>query len=334
MPVFNHADKVIEMIHSIQAGTFTDWELIAIDDGSTDEDFSRISDCIKSDGRIVYERRTAEPKGAPTCRNVGFGKAHGRFICFFDSDDVITEDCLERRVTELEERPELDFMVFRSDVYGYESHGFPNYTDVYGYKVYRNDIKAFCERTLPFVVWNNIYRKSSLERHNIKWDTKLKSLQDAQFNLETLLSGMRYAYSTSPANYKYRISTESSISKKICSEEHLDSNIYAVESFYNLIQGNFGIRYDTALYRGAMAVNLRVAREHFYPDFSKRLAEVIRRHSILYGTIFTLQIFITKIFIKILPYRIARQIPMFPYLLRKRILIKICLPRRIRKLAI
>lgn len=318
MPVFNHSDLVIEMIASIQANSYVDWELLAIDDGSTEEHYLRISEYVASDSRVTYERRTEMPKGAPTCRNVGFNKAHGEFVCFFDSDDYITPSCLQQRIGELEQHPELDFMVFRSTIYGCKTISVKEYNSLFGYNIYEDDIKAFCARTLPFVVCCNIYRRQSLIDHKIMWDTSLRSLQDAQFNISCLLSGMKYAYSVAPADYAYRINTAGSVSKRIYTKEHFESNIHAVESFYQIVQKHYGNKYNAALYDGAMFVNLTVARENFSMEFSMQLAKVIRKYSFCHGLYFMLQVLMTWLLMKILPYKVARQIPMFPYLHRAR----------------
>lgn len=334
MPIFNHSDLVIEMMESIRQNSFADWELWAIDDGSSEEHYEEICRYAATDPRIHYERRTAEPKGAPTCRNTGFAKAVGEYVCFFDSDDYITPQCLERRVEELAQHPELDFMVFPSTIYDREEIPVEEYHSLFGYDIYGDDIQAFCSRTLPFVVCNNIYRRQSLIDHGIEWDTSLRSLQDAQFNLSTLLAGMKYAYCHAPADYAYRISTTGSVSKKIYSQEHFDSNIHAVETFYSMIQRRYGHHYDGALYDGAMTVNLAVARQNFSREFTSRLARVIRHYSWGYGLYFTLQILLTRLLMIFLPYKVARQIPMFPYLWRSRRHMRQWLPQKIRPLQV
>lgn len=315
MPVYNHPRELREMIDSILANTYEDWELLAIDDGSEKETIDLLQQYSIADQRIHFIKRELAPKGAQTCRNIGLQMAKGEYICFFDSDDYIQPFCLEQRVTELAAHPELDFMVFRSTIYGHDKLKQDDYKNMYGYGIYKDDIAAFCARTLPFIVWNNIYRRSSLEKCNILWDTNLLSLQDAQFNLQTILAGMKYAYSDRPADYQYRTDTLSSVSKNIYSEAHFNSNLYAVQSFYEQITPVYGKRYNHALYRGALFVNLKVTREHFSKDFSTRLAKIINRYSPAYGILFYMQIILTWMLLKVLPYRIARQIPMFPYLI-------------------
>lgn len=83
MPVFNREKLVAKAIESVLNQSFTDWELIVIDDGSTD----RSSEVIKSynDSRIKYHYQTNQERSIS--RNNGIEKATGRFICFLDSDD-------------------------------------------------------------------------------------------------------------------------------------------------------------------------------------------------------------------------------------------------------
>ena len=153
MPVYNHADYVIEMLRSIQENTFQDWEVIAVDDGSTSEHYDQISAFAQQDARIHYMKREQQTKGAQTCRNEGLLQAKGEFICFFDSDDYIAPHGLEQRVKALRERPDLDFMVFRSASYREGRFDTTPSFNTYGYPIFKDDVAAFCARKLPFIVW-------------------------------------------------------------------------------------------------------------------------------------------------------------------------------------
>lgn len=315
MPVFNHADELKTMLDSILANTYQDWELLAVDDGSNEETKGILRQYAFRDGRIHFIERNWEPKGAQTCRNMGLELAQGEYIVFFDSDDYVTPYCLEQRVKELSAHPELDFMVFRSGTY-YDNafHQEPNKKN-YGYPIYKDDIAAFCSRTLPFIVWNNIYRRASLQKYNISWDTNLLSLQDAQFNLDCILKGMRYSYAAQSADYGYRIANTGSVSKQILSAAHYDSNIYATKRFYTLIQGRYGHRYDSALYRGTLFLYVKVSRTGFQAEFNSRLASVVQQYSLRRGKTLKLQLYVTKILSSFLPLNISRRLPVLGYLL-------------------
>lgn len=315
MPVFNHTEELKVMLDSILENTYQDWELLAIDDGSGKETINVLQRYEEQDGRIHLIQRDRLPKGAPTCRNIGMDRAKGEFLIFFDSDDYIAPYCLEQRVREIKAHPELDFIVFRNGTYIegiFHKHASKCN---FGYPIYQDDIAAFCARTLPFVVVNNIYQHASLIKSHITWDSNLLSLQDAQFNLECLVSNMKYKYSSCPPDYGYRIETQGSISKKIMSQEHFNSNIYATECFYKLIQNKFGTKYDHSLYRGAMFIYVKISRTGFQTAFNKRLANTISLFSKFWGSLFRFQIFLTHIFSKIMPLTPARRIPILNYLI-------------------
>lgn len=315
MPVFNHPDLVIEMVGSIRRNSFEDWELLMVDDGSSDDAYQAIADYVSQDVRIKYQCRDSEPKGAPTCRNIGFSQACGEYLAFFDSDDYIAPYCLGQRVAALEAHPELDFMVFRSGIYRDGRLDDTPQLYAFGYPIYRDDVAAFCARSLPFIVWNNLYRRSSLERADISWDVLLLSLQDADFNIRAIVSGLKYAYSDSPADYAYRLLTSASVSKRICSKEHIESNLHAVQRMYQVVQQRYGHLYDQRLYRGLQYVYVQVSRDHYDQVLVSGLKDLLVRYSPKWSHLFRLQMAMTRCLMHLLPYRRARQIPMFGYLL-------------------
>lgn len=106
IPTYNRARLLPRAIASIVAQTFCDWELILIDDGSTDgtgliaaEWASRLGD------RLVYVRRARA--GACAARNAGIELARGRYVAFLDSDDEFVAAKLERQLRLFALRPEL-----------------------------------------------------------------------------------------------------------------------------------------------------------------------------------------------------------------------------------
>lgn len=86
-PIFNSSTTIKETILSVLNQTYTDWELILVDDCSTDESIRIIEDIIADDSRIKLIRRKWNA-GAAVTRNRGIQQAVGRYICFLDSDDL------------------------------------------------------------------------------------------------------------------------------------------------------------------------------------------------------------------------------------------------------
>jgi beta-glucanase (GH16 family) len=122
---------------------------------------------------------------------------------------------------------------------------------------------------------------------------------------------MKYEYATCPPDYAYRHGVTGSISKKINSPEHLESNLYAVSSFYEAVQGKYGHYYDSQLYQGAMHIYVTVLRNEAPWWFAQRLATTVRMHSTGWGFLLTLQVYLTSLLLRILPAKLARLIPLF-----------------------
>lgn len=314
MPVFNQTEALKEMVDSILASTFKDWELLAVDDGSKEDTLSVLNQYAIYDSRIRVFYRKEQPKGAQTCRNIGLKEAIGEYIIFFDSDDIISPSCLQIRVEGLDSRPDLDFMVFPSSVLeDGKKANVPSYL-WFGYKT-QEDIPAFLKRNLPFVVWNNIYRLSALRDRNISWDANLLSLQDADFNLTALLSGLSYDYAQCEPTMYYRIEwNKNSVSKKTTSSSHFESHLYAVDKFYRVTHDNVGNKYRNSLYYGALNIYNKACENGLNYDFAEKLVATIRRYDSFHANILMVQINVSKFLERFVSPKIARQVPMCHFL--------------------
>jgi glycosyltransferase involved in cell wall biosynthesis len=101
MPVYNRALLVEKSIASVQAQTYRDWELILVDDGSTDNSWEILKRTSEQDVRVFACKREREPKNANTCRNIGAELSNGQFLMFLDSDDLLLETTIENRVRDV-----------------------------------------------------------------------------------------------------------------------------------------------------------------------------------------------------------------------------------------
>lgn len=98
VPCYNSQAYIKQAIDSVRAQIYSDWELIIVDDCSTDNSAAIIQEYIRNDNRIKY-LKTKKPSGSPTLpRNMGIEAAKGRFIAFLDSDDAWLPDKLEKQV--------------------------------------------------------------------------------------------------------------------------------------------------------------------------------------------------------------------------------------------
>ena len=94
-PCYNASATIAETIESVQSQTYSSWELLIIDDSSTDHSDEIIMKYATQDCRIRYFR-TEHPSGSPALpRNIGIESARGKYIAFLDSDDIWLPDKLE-----------------------------------------------------------------------------------------------------------------------------------------------------------------------------------------------------------------------------------------------
>lgn len=97
-PLYNSEQFISKTIESVIAQTYLDWEMIIVDDCSTDQSSEIVKSYMTSDDRIKYFKTTF-PSGSPAKpRNIGIEKANGRYIAFLDSDDLWEQNKLETQL--------------------------------------------------------------------------------------------------------------------------------------------------------------------------------------------------------------------------------------------
>ena len=104
LPAYNAQQYIVEAIESVMAQSYVHWELLVIDDGSTDDTLALVKGF--DDSRIIVKHQ--ENAGVSVARNVGLSLALGTYITFLDADDVLPKGSLEARVRYLEEHSNID----------------------------------------------------------------------------------------------------------------------------------------------------------------------------------------------------------------------------------
>lgn len=115
IPAFNSAAYISETLASVFAQTFSDYEVVVVDDGSPDADeLERAIEPYRD--RIVYVRQ--ENRGPGAARNTAILKAQGEYIAFLDSDDVWLPRYLAEQIKTLRADPSLDFICSDAILFG------------------------------------------------------------------------------------------------------------------------------------------------------------------------------------------------------------------------
>lgn len=107
-PTFNRADFIGIAIESVLKQTVADFELIIVDDGSTDNSKDIIQTYVSRDSRVKYFYQ--QNQGQSVARNLALEKASGDYICFLDSDNYWPEDRLEKSLAAFQKFPDADIV--------------------------------------------------------------------------------------------------------------------------------------------------------------------------------------------------------------------------------
>lgn len=148
MPVFNSAKTLSRSIGSILRQSYNNWELIAVDDGSTDDSYERLNELAEQDSRITVVHQNNMGPGA--ARNNGIKLCTGDYVAFLDSDDYWDNDYLLLVYHEsIEGQKDL---IFTDRVYELENGRFLKNSQIYGN---RNCTKheIICKQLTGVIPW-------------------------------------------------------------------------------------------------------------------------------------------------------------------------------------
>jgi glycosyltransferase involved in cell wall biosynthesis len=208
IPSFNKAAFISETIESVQSQSYSNWELIIVDDGSTDNSISIIEEFCSNDRRIKLYRRETLPKGGSACRNIGLKNAKGKYVVFLDADDVLLNFCLETRLYEIEKYSDNNFWVFPIGTF-YKVIG--DSTSVWIPKG-DNFLLGFLKHDLPWHTMSVVWNKEFIDGLN-GFDTDYPRLQDVELHTRALLK-KNVSLKTFPNNIVdayYRIDTNRTV---------------------------------------------------------------------------------------------------------------------------
>lgn len=200
MPVYNAERTVEKSIHSVLDQTYTNYELIVIDDGSTDKT-NMICQKFTQNDKITYILKGNE--GVSKARNIGIEKATGDYICFIDSDDQYEKEYLQTMIDEI--------IKTKSDlvVCGYKAITDKQKDINYKEKFTTNKVGEVIEKLQPIVlfnqVWNKIFYTRKIKENQIYFDEKMSIAEDYQFVLDYLECCHQISY-LNQALYRYTIS--------------------------------------------------------------------------------------------------------------------------------
>lgn len=204
IPTYNQENVLIETLVSVLDQTYADWECIIVDDGSSVITLKIINEFCLKDSRFKFFRRPQNyPKGANACRNYGFEKSVGKYIQWFDADDIMKKDMLKLK-EEVLSTSEVNFVVCEGFIF--RDHP-------------KNILGTWNKLTSPVPLLDHalgkinfqtnapMFKRKFLEDKKL-WDENLLRKQDYEFFSRLLMVKPSYKILKKPLFY-YRIHQES-----------------------------------------------------------------------------------------------------------------------------
>lgn len=187
-PMYNSANYIKQLLDSISKQTYKNFEIIIVDDGSTDNSVNIVNEYL-SETCIKYSITKQKNSGPSSARNTGIDLSSGEYIVFVDSDDVLHPDYLSELFAAVHlSNTELAFCL-SDNFYDFGKLRFDLSTSNKKHiNYYRPDDLAFRIAIVSKKVghWTCIYKKSLLDKHKIKYLTEYKYGEDTEFLVKYL----------------------------------------------------------------------------------------------------------------------------------------------------
>jgi len=242
IPTYNRAELISETIDSIRSQVYENWECFVIDDGSTDNTPEILAAYCLKDKRIKYRQRPEyKLKGANSCRNFGFELCNGKYIKWFDSDDIMFPTFLEKQVVHLENNEIINCSIsygatFRNDINNYKVQ-IPKILDCTA-----SSLNDFIFHQLHFSTPGPLWRREWLQNEPL-FNESIMKLQDTEFHYQQLKRELKFEFLNEPLFLIRHSETNISSTTSI---EHLNS----ISDYYVTILSdiyNDAINYDVNL---------------------------------------------------------------------------------------
>ena len=215
VPIYNVESYLDECIHSIVKQTYTDWECILVNDGSTDKSGEICDTWAKKDQRLNVIHQTNQ--GVSSARNKGIQYAKGEYITFIDSDDWIEDDYIETLTKEIAKNSSE--LIVSGVIMNFKNGDTAIYTPEHylSFDLNEENIRHFIELNEKYLLYSpyaNLYHNKIIKGHDIKFKKDLSYGEDLLFNYQ-YLEHVKTITCINKSCYHYRISGNNTLSGKL-----------------------------------------------------------------------------------------------------------------------
>lgn len=181
IPAHNAADYIDRAVESVRCQSELDWEIIIVENGSTDDTYDKCLKYVDEDSRIKVIQ---SEKGVSNARNKGLNNAIGRWICFLDADDYLYADAF-KEISSIKKIKEVKFVHF-----GHNSGLNKNEGDTVIYEKTKEFLSFRCSMlknpTQYMTVWGQLFDRETLNDNGIRFSSDLILAEDSDFTFRYL----------------------------------------------------------------------------------------------------------------------------------------------------
>lgn len=278
IPTFNRAYLIGETLNSILSQTYTNWECIIVDDGSTDNTIEVVTDYIKKDNRFkFYKRPVNRVKGANACRNYGFELSKGEYINWFDSDDLMSSNKLKLSLEYLLNQSADLLVCNNSDSCIYDD-------SIINPKkfVSNNFYEEYIIDRISILTGDVLFKRKVVEKYT--FDEKLHKAQEYDFFIQLFKQNLIYIFIESKLWFHRQTEDSISTSASKLNPKQLSSLIYLSKKVQINHSSNFYI-VNTAKYNG-IKIYKRIIKKNMVFFFFKNYSFFAKCFSLNYIQMF------------------------------------------------
>lgn len=204
IPIYNCASYISDCIASLKSQTFSDFEVLLVDDHGQDRSIDVAKLCVEGDTRFRF-LETSKNSGPGIARNVGIDAAKGDYISFIDSDDIIDNTFLEKLYNAVDEDRDLSYCQLKYQ--GGKKDGLIHRNPILNStEISASERKTFLSHFVTFSVCF-MYRREFLDENNLRFPS-LRNSEDTNFLTRNLLLAKSIACVDEPL-YTYCIREQS-----------------------------------------------------------------------------------------------------------------------------
>ena len=214
IPVYNAKKSIKSIVTCILREEFKDFELLLINDGSTDNTLAILEEIAEKDTRIkVYDKSNGGPSSA---RNLGLKEATGQYIQFYDSDDTIPNQALSI-TTKAIQNTDSDLLISGWQIDLHTSNQLiKNYEQIHLSREFvSKDVTEYVLRSLGtngllYNLWNKLFKAEIIKENNLRFREDLRFGEDLIFSLQ-YISKIRSIQVIPDITYHYLTNSKTSV---------------------------------------------------------------------------------------------------------------------------